>query len=58
MERQSTVYISKPELPVIFENNTFSDNIGIFGGAIFVDSPNYQVNGASSMNYITPNLRP
>ena len=58
MERQSAIYIAKPEKPVIFRNNTFSDNLGIFGGAIFVDSPNLQVNKAYESLYASPNLRP
>ena len=43
---------------MIFRNNTFSDNLGIFGGAIFVDSPNLQANKAYESLYAAPNLRP
>lgn len=43
---------------MIFRNNTFSDNLGIFGGAIFVDSPNLQANKAYESLYEKPNLRP
>lgn len=46
MERMSLIYISKPEKPVIFYKNSFTDNLGIFGGAIMVDSPNMQANNA------------
>jgi hypothetical protein len=54
MERQSPIYIAKPEQPVIMRNNTFSENIGIFGGAIQVDSPNLQANEANEPLYKTP----
>jgi len=41
MERISPVYISKQEKPLIVRDSTFEDNIGIFGGAILIDSPNF-----------------
>ena len=41
-ERQSgAVYISRPTKPVKFLNNTFKENIGLFGGAISINSPNF-----------------
>ena len=41
-ERHSgAVYISRPTKPVIFINNTFEENIGIFGGAVSINSPNF-----------------
>jgi len=58
MERQSLIYISKPEQPVIIRSNTFKSNLGIFGGAVFVDSPNMQVNNAYKYDTPSPNLRP
>jgi hypothetical protein len=39
LEKHSAIYISKPEWPVSFENNIFSDNVGVFGGAISINNP-------------------
>lgn len=58
MERQSLIYISKPERPIIIRNSTFADNLGIFGGAIFVDSPNMQANDAFKSDAPNANTRP
>ena len=41
-ERHSgAIYISRPTKPVIFISNIFKENIGIFGGAISINSPNF-----------------
>jgi len=58
MEAQSTVLIAFPQKLVVFDNNTFTDNIGFMGGAIIIDSPNFVANGAKSNTYNTPELRP
>lgn len=58
MERQSLIYISKPERAVIIRNSTFADNLGIFGGAIFVDSPNMQANDAYKSEAPNASKRP
>ena len=43
---------------MIIRNSEFKSNLGIFGGAIFVDSPNMQANDAYKYNAPLPNLRP
>lgn len=58
MERQSAIYISKPEKPTIIRNSQFNDNLGIFGGSIFIDSPNMQANGAFKSEYPDAASRP
>ena len=40
------VYISRPVKPVIFYNNDISENIGLFGGAIAINSPNFDFKDA------------
>ena len=40
-ERHSAVYISRNTMPVIFKDNTFEENIGLFGGAVSINSPNW-----------------
>lgn len=35
------IYISRPIKPVVFIGNTFEENIGLFGGAVSVNSPNF-----------------
>lgn len=41
-ERLSVVYISRNFQKVIIRDNNFDENIGTFGGAITVNSPNWQ----------------
>ncbi|TNV74720.1 hypothetical protein FGO68_gene12535 [Halteria grandinella] len=41
-ERLSVIYISRNKAPMIFTNNVFSGNIGTFGGAVSINSPNFQ----------------
>lgn len=38
-ERISVIYISRPRNSVLFDSNIFSRNIGMFGGAITINSP-------------------
>jgi hypothetical protein len=40
-ERHTTIYISRNTKPVIFKNNVLEENIGLFGGAISINSPNW-----------------
>lgn len=40
-ERLGLIYISRNYGPMIFKDNTFTDNIGTFGGAITINSPNW-----------------
>ena len=35
------MYIALHENPLVFHGNTFEDNIGLFGGAITIDTPNF-----------------
>lgn len=39
LEKHSAIYIGRPEWPMRFEQNTFSGNVGFFGGAISINSP-------------------
>jgi hypothetical protein len=41
-ERLSVIYISRNKKSMIFTNNAFDSNIGTFGGAITINSPNQQ----------------
>lgn len=41
LETYSPIYISKNEGPMIFKDNVFKNNIGIKGGAISIDTPNF-----------------
>lgn len=42
-ERHSgAIYISRPTKPVLFIENSFKENIGLFGGAVIINSPNFQ----------------
>ena len=51
----SAVYISRNTKPVIFNGNTFEDNIGLFGGAISINSPNWsEVISAETSTELTP----
>jgi len=52
------VLIAFPQKLVVFDNNTFTDNIGFMGGAIMIDTPNFNSSGARFNNYTTPDLRP
>ena len=40
-ERLSTIYISRNKGAIIIKNNLFSKNIGTFGGAISINSPDF-----------------
>ena len=35
------IYISRPTKPVVFIGNKFTENIGLFGGAVSINSPNF-----------------
>ena len=41
-ERLGVIYISRNNGPMIFRNTSFYDNIGTFGGAITISSPDYK----------------
>lgn len=40
-ERMGVVYISRNKQQVIIRDNTFKYNIGTFGGALTINSPNW-----------------
>lgn len=40
-EKHSPIYISYPRNPIVFDDNQFESNIGLFGGTISIDSPNF-----------------
>lgn len=42
VEKYSPIFIQNNEGPMIFINNNFLNNTGIFGGAISIDTPNFQ----------------
>ena len=41
-ESASPLLIKANQGPMIFVNNTFSENIGTAGGAIHIESPNFE----------------
>ena len=53
-EAASPIFISANQGPMLFINNTFSENIGLHGGAIEILTPNYAVH--SSSDYETAGL--
>ena len=44
-ERLSVIYISRNRRLMYFKNNRFYRNVGTFGGAITINSPNFKRNG-------------
>ncbi|CDW73143.1 UNKNOWN [Stylonychia lemnae] len=54
-ERLSVIYISRNQGNIIFHNNKFTDNIGMYGGAITINSPNFK-NGKNSFVIINKNI--
>ena len=38
LEKYSPIFISLPQNPVMFDANTFENNVGIFGGSIAIDT--------------------
>ena len=45
LERMSVIYISRNKKPMYFKQNRFWRNTGTFGGAITINSPNFQTSG-------------
>lgn len=41
LEKYSPVYISLNRQPALIEDNEFESNMGIFGGAVAIDNPNF-----------------
>lgn len=40
-ERMGLIYISRNKQPIIISKNTFKTNMGTFGGAITINSPDW-----------------
>jgi predicted sulfurtransferase len=40
-ETQSVIYIARNKQEMIFKDNLFENNIGLFGGAITIESPDF-----------------
>ena len=55
-ERLSVVYISRPKAPVIFTNNFLRDNLGTYGGALTINSPDLTEGSHSSYLVLKGNL--
>lgn len=41
LERHSPIYVAYQRNPVLIIDNNFSENTGLFGGAIAIESPNF-----------------
>jgi len=41
LEKHSPIYISLNRQPVIIELCTFENNVGLFGGSVSIDTPNF-----------------
>lgn len=41
LEHHSIILIVRPTAEVILSNNTFTDNMALFGGAVTISSPDY-----------------
>ena len=41
LEKYSPIYVSYHENPFVIINNVFEQNVGLFGGAVTFDSPNF-----------------
>ena len=53
-ERHSgAIYISRPTKPVMLISNTIKENIGFFGGAVSINSPNFAAADDSEANSST-----
>ena len=44
IEALSVIFVSKNRGSIVFRDNNFTSNIGLYGGAITIDSPNWQAN--------------
>lgn len=42
MEKHSAIYIEAPQWPVYFTENVFAGNVGVFGGAISINTPTFK----------------
>ena len=55
-ERLAVVYISRPRAPVIFTNNFLRDNLGTYGGALTINSPDFTQGSQSPYLMLKGNL--
>jgi hypothetical protein len=53
-ERLSTIYISRNIGVMIFASNKFERNVGTFGGAISINSPDFQYGYSNNNNLLRP----
>lgn len=51
LEKYSPIFISLPQNPVMFDANTFENNVGIFGGSIAIDTQNHWDDFADTDEY-------
>ena len=52
LETYSTLFIDSNAGPVVFMNNTFQENMGILGGAITINNPDFSTNKTNAYNVI------
>ena len=41
LETYSAVYIAAHENPIVLQDNEFTENVGVLGGALTIDRPNF-----------------
>jgi len=60
IERQSVIFLSRNRGMFIFRGNTVSNNIGLYGGVINIDSPDWETGSSPYVilrdNYFTQNM--
>ena len=56
LEKHAVINIATNSYPMTFTENLFQDNIGTFGGAVLIDSPNFE--GKRTIDTPQPELRP
>jgi len=42
LEKHSAIYIESPKWPIYFAENNFIGNVGLFGGAISINTPTFK----------------
>ena len=58
LEKFSPIFIGNSLEPVIIRKSNFTQNIGLFGGAICVDNPDFQFDNANLVTYTRTAFRP
>ena len=49
-ETATPIYIHENQGPMIFVNNSFSENIGTMGGVVAISSPNFEIHNRTTLN--------